>query len=210
MRFSVLSVASPDELLHLTVSAIIVDVKKFIALVGISLALAACGSANKTTCANQYWDGTVGTCLPAGWHVVDRAGLDQRGVPAEVVVAFQADNPTAGLFATVTVAREPLSRPMQSTEYSDASVLSVQSMPGYEKIDSQKVTLDDQTVALHTFSAQPRTDQPKTRFSQVAIASGPVGYTYTAATPLTVDDAVKAQVELILKSATLKNPEGTK
>jgi hypothetical protein len=183
--------------------------KKVVALVGslCFLALSACGgSAPTVACVNQYWDNTVGTCLPSGWHVVDRTALDQRGVPPDVVVAFQSDNPVAGQFVTITVTREPLSRQMTSSAYSDASIQSVQAMPGYTKVDQQKTSIDGSPVTLHIFTAQPRTDQPKTRFYQVSAVSGMTGYTYTAATPVSVDSATEQQVVLILENATFKNP----
>lgn len=185
--------------------------KKFLLCAASVLFLSACGgqSAN-VACTNQYWDGTIGTCLPAGWHVVDRSALDQRGVPPEVMIAFQADKPFSGQYATVTVTREPLTKQMTSTEYSDASVQSVSAMAGYTKVDSSTIQIDGQSVTLHTFTAQPRTDQPKTRFIQVSAVSGMTGYTYTAATPVAVDSTLDQQVQLILKNATLTDPSKKK
>ncbi len=169
------------------------------------LSLSACGGSSATvTCANQYWDGNVGTCIPAGWHVVDQSQLSARGVPSEVAVAFQSDNPTAGQFVTVTVTREALSRQMTSGDYSDASIQSVQAMPGYAKVNAEKVKIDDQDVMMHIFTAQPRTDQPKTRFYQVSAVSGMTGYTFTGATPVSVESPMEQAVELILKNATFK------
>ncbi|HVW66924.1 MAG TPA: hypothetical protein VHA78_04325 [Candidatus Peribacteraceae bacterium] len=172
------------------------------------LTLSACGGGGNATvtCANQYWDGTVGTCLPSGWHVVDRTQLDSRGIPQEVVVAFQSDNPVAGQFVTVTVTSEPLNKQMTSSDYSDASIQSVQAMPNYTKVDAQSVTIDGQKVTMNIFTAQPRSDQPKTRFYQVSAVNGMTGYTYTAATPVSVDTTTEQQVELILKNATFKAP----
>lgn len=183
--------------------------RKVLPILAFAFLLTACGggsAAPAVACVNAYWDGTVGTCLPTGWHVVDRAALDQRGVPAEVVVAFQSDAPYAGQFATVTVTRETLSKQMTSKEYSDASVQSVGAMPGYQDIDQTKATVDDDTVALHTFTAQPRTDEPKTRFAQVSAATGMNGYTFTAATPVSVDSTLGKQIQLILSNITLKGP----
>ncbi|UPA22314.1 hypothetical protein K8942_04670 [Candidatus Peribacteria bacterium] len=172
------------------------------------LALAACGGESATvSCQNQYWDGTVGTCLPAGWHVVDRAALDDRGVPPEAIIAFQADEPFSGQYATVTVIREPLTRQMTSTEYSDASIQSVSTVAGYTKVDSESITVDGEEVILHTFTAQPRTDEPKTRFAQVSAISGMTGYTFTAATPVAVGNTLEQQVLLILKNMTMKDPK---
>ncbi len=187
-------------------SATILSMKKILLSACSLLFLSACGGASTTvTCTNEYWDGTVGTCLPAGWHVVDRSALDARGIPPEVIIAFQADQPFSGQFATVTVTREPLNKQLTSEEYSEASVQAVSGMAGYTKVDSTNITIDDQTVALHTFTAQPRADEPKTRFMQVSAVSGMTGYTYTAATPVAVDSALDKQVQLILKNATLKD-----
>ncbi len=185
--------------------------KKFLLSALSLLVLAACGGGSTAVaCTNQYWDGAVGTCLPSGWHVVDRTALDQRGVPPEVVVAFQADQPFSGQFATVTVTREALSKQMTSTEYSEASIQTVSTMAGYTKVDTTSLTIDGEKVTLHTFTAQPRTDQPKTRFFQVSVASGTTGYTYTAATPVAVDSTLEQQVLLILKNVTLKAPTAKK
>ncbi len=180
---------------------------RLLSLATLTFLLAACGSSTTSTtvaCANVYFDGTVGTCIPAGWHVVDRGQLDARGVPPEVLVAFQADAPVSGQFATVTVTREPLTKQMTAEEYSNASMQSVQAMPGYAKVNTEQITVDGQKVTMHTFTAQPQADQPKTRFTQVSIVSGSAGYSYTGATPVTVDDAVTAQVQLIVKNATLQ------
>lgn len=172
------------------------------------LTLAACGGETATvSCQNQYWDGTVGTCLPAGWHVVDRATLDDRGIPPEAIIAFQADEPFSGQYATVTVIREPLARQMTSGEYSDASMQSVSTVAGYTKVDSQTVTVDGEEVTLHIFTAQPRADEPKTRFAQISALTGMTGYTFTAATPVAVGSTLEQQVLLILKNMTLKDPE---
>lgn len=187
--------------------------KRLLPLAGLCVLLAACGGSATTaaTCEYAYWDGTVGTCLPAGWHVVDRDGLDQKGVPRDVVVAFQADAPSAGQFPTVTVTKEPLARPVASDAYSAASLESVKGLPGYGELDTRDVTIDDVTVKLHIFSAQPRPDQPRTRFYQVSAASGNAGYTYTAATPLSVESGLENEILLILNNATLrKAAEATK
>lgn len=169
--------------------------------------LAACGGGTTVSCTNQYWDGAIGTCLPSGWHVVDRAALAEKGVPADVIVAFQADAPTSGQFPTVTVTRESLGRQMTSTEYSDASVLSVGGTQGYAKIDTQKIQIDGKDATLHIFTAQPESDEPKTRFYQVSASAGMTGYTYTAATPVTIASALEQQILLIVKNATLTAPK---
>jgi len=177
-------------------------------LVSVSLLLAACGgeSAADVACQSVYWDGTLGTCLPADWQVIDRGGLDERGTPPEVLVAFQSEKPVAGQFPTVTVIRETLTQQLDSKAYSDASVRSVESLPGYEHIEAQDVTIDDATVSLHIFAAQPKPEEPKKRYFQVSFAGNGAGYTVTGATPLTVPDVIAAQVKLVLQNATLREP----
>jgi len=173
----------------------------------LTLALSACGGSSTTVaCAQQYWDGTIGTCLPEGWHVLDRTNLDLRGAPGEVTVAFQADNPIAGQYAIITVTREALNETMTSPEYSEASMASVKTLPAYTELDVQKATIDEQDVSLHVFSAQPKTDEPKTRFYQLSAVSGTAGYSFTAATPLTVDNTLEGQILLILKNVTFIKP----
>jgi hypothetical protein len=169
--------------------------------------LAACGGGSaEVACENAYWDGTVGTCLPAGWQVLNREVLDQRGAPAEVIVAFQADKPVSGQFPTVTITRELLKEAMDPVQYSDASVQSVTTLPGYEEGDTEAVTLDGHDLQLHTFSAQPRSDEPRVRFFQVSLSSGSTGFTYTGAVPLTVPEDTEEQIKLILRNATLQDP----
>lgn len=172
--------------------------------------LAGCGggSTADATCESSYWDDTIGTCVPEGWHVVDEEQLDDRGVPDEVVVAFQSDTPFSGQFPTVTVTRETLPRSMTSAEYSEASVLSVQALPNYDEIDKKTVAVDKEDVELHIFTAQPREDQPVTRFYQVSAVSEGIGYTFTAATPVSVNGDLDAQIRLILSNATFTEPEG--
>ena len=186
--------------------------KRLMPLAALCVLLAACGGSESTeaTCEYAYWDGTVGTCLPAGWHVVDRDGLDQKGVPRDVIVAFQADAPSAGQFPTVTVTKEPLARPVASEAYSAASVESVKGLPGFAEIDQRDVVIDDVPLKLHIYSAQPRPDEPKTRFYQVSAASGPAGYTYTAAIPLSPDSGLENQILLILGNATMRKAAETK
>jgi hypothetical protein len=175
-----------------------------------SLLTACGGSSTEVTCANTYWDGTVGTCLPADWKVLDRTLLDQRGAPPEVIVAFQADQPVSGQFPTVTVTREALKDDMASKDYSEASLQSVTTLPGYEEGDQTTVTIDGSDVTLHVFTAQPRPEEPRVRFFQVSVAAQSAGYTYTGAIPLTVPAAVEGQIKLILQNATLVDPNAKK
>ena len=175
------------------------------------LVLSACGGGgdNENTstppCSSPYWDGTVGTCLPQGWHVVDRDILRERGLPAEVIAAFQADQAVSGQFPTITVTRELLSKDMTAAEYSEASIQSVGTLPGYSSIDTRSLTVDGQQVALHIFSAQLQESQPKQWFYQVSAVSGKNGYTYTAALPLSVEDSLEQRVLLILQNVTFRD-----
>jgi len=172
------------------------------------LFLASCGGGTaEVACDNTYSDAFVGTCLPDGWHVVDRDELDDRGVPAEVTSAFQSDAPYSGQFATVTVTREVLPQDLDSEEYSAASVLSVQTLPGYEEVDRRNLVVDGADVTLHIFTAQPRDDQPESRFYQVsAVSTDSIGYTFTGATPVSVPDELESQVIAILRNVTLAQP----
>lgn len=172
-----------------------------------SLFLAACGgSADVAICTFNYWNGTVGTCLPDQWHVIDRQELDERGIPEEVIVAFQADAPVSGQFVTVTVTREALSQPLDATEYSEASILSVQQLPGYDEIDQRSITIDEQSVNVHIYTAQPREDQPETRFFQASTVSGNVGFSFTGATPVSISSDIENQVVSILEGVTFVSP----
>lgn len=172
-----------------------------------SLFLAACGGgAEVATCTFNYWSGTVGTCLPDQWHVIDRQELDERGIPEEVIVAFQSDVPVSGQFVTVTVTREALAEPLDAQEYSDASILSVQQLPGYDEIDQRSIDIDGESVDMHIYTAQPREDQPETRFFQASTVSGNVGFSFTGATPVSIDSDIEAQVVSILEGATFLSP----
>ncbi len=172
------------------------------------LSLVACGGSESTdvTCELSYWDGQVATCIPDGWHVVDRTQLDQRGLPSEVFVAFQSDASISGQYPTVTVTREPLVEDVTSTAYSEASVESVKALPGYEQIDERSTAVDGQEVTLHIFSAQPRSEEPRARFYQLSLAREKQGYTFTAAVPLAVDEAIENQILLIMRNASLSAP----
>jgi hypothetical protein len=183
--------------------------KPVLLVVSAAFFLSACGGGESSSvaCESQYWDGTVGTCLPAEWKVLERSVLDQRGAPPEVVVAFQANEPVSGQFPTVTVTRETLKQTMTSPEYSELSVQSVATLPGYEEGSERSLTVDEEEVTLHTFTAQPRSEEPRVRFFQVSIASGTSGFTYTGAVPLTVPTKTENEIRLILENATLRETE---
>lgn len=188
-------------------SAMIRVMRKTFAITAFCLLLASCGGDEDTglACETTYWDGEVGTCLPAGWRVVDRSQLDERGVPAEVAVAFQSEDPYSGQFATVTVTREALGQTMTTEEYSEASIISVQTLPGYTEVDKREITVDDTEIDLHVFTAQPRDDQPMSRFYQVsAVSPKSAGYTFTGATPVSTPDELEEQVTTILRRITFK------
>jgi hypothetical protein len=182
--------------------------KRFVLSIGTLALLAACGGGGEeVACDQAYWDGTVGTCIPDGWQVVDRATLDQRQVPEETVVAFQAEQPYSGQFPIVVVTREQLTQEVESGQYSELSVESVKGLPQYEEIDVRTVTIDGNDVSLHIYSAQPDEGEPKARFYQVSIVSGTTGYAFTGGTPLGVQDEIEDQILLILENATLLPPE---
>lgn len=170
------------------------------------LVLAACGSSVSVECTQSYWDGDVGTCLPDGWHVLDRANLDDRGVPGEALVAFQTDEAVAGQYLTVVVTREDLAEETLSSEYSKAGVASVRTLPGYQRVEEQTVQIGGEDHVLHVFTAQPNDDQPIARFMQLSLARGKQGYTFTAATPLAIDDTSEEAITRILENATLTDP----
>lgn len=170
------------------------------------LLLAACGGGSTVECAQSYWDGEVGTCLPEGWHVLDRSNLDDRGVPEEAVVAFQTDESINGQYLTIVVTREALAQPIASAEYSEAGVASVGTLPGYARIDERTVKIDGENHILHAFTAQPSDAQPMARFYQISLAKGQNGYTFTAATPVSIDDSAEERITAILENATLTAP----
>jgi hypothetical protein len=177
-----------------------------------SVLLVSCGGKTDTAaCTQQFWNGEVGVCLPSGWKVMDSTKLAALGVPEEVVAAFQADQPVAGQFPNVTITREILPTPTDSTAYSQAAIRSVSTLPGYQLIDTQAATVDGKGVNVHIYSAQPVADQPKSRFYQIsAVAKSGTGFTVTAYTPLTVTPTLEKQVLVVLKSLTFVKPKNAK
>ncbi len=173
---------------------------------GLLALLSACGGSTAVECTQRYWDGQVGTCLPDGWHVLDRANLDQRGVPEEAIVAFQTDDSIAGQYLTVVVTREDLAQEVTSSDYSEAGAASVTSLPGYARIDERKVKIDGESHILHVFTAQPSDAQPMARFYQLSMAKGKTGYTFTVATPVSIDSSAEDRIVAILENATMQAP----
>lgn len=171
------------------------------------LLLAACGGSSGDSsaakCDQRYWDGTVGTCLPEGWHVVDTADLQARGAPREVHVAFQADEAIAGRFPLVTVTTQQLAQGLKPNEFDEQSRQSVKTLPGYALVDEREVKVDNVPYTLHIFSAQPIAEQPVQRFYQVSVAAEGQGYTFTAVLPLTVSKEDEAKAVTLLTNVTL-------
>lgn len=191
--------------------------KRFFAVSAMALLLSACGGSsgrnNRTACAERYWDGEVGLCLPSGWRTISKEALRQRNMPEEVVVAFQTEEALAGQFPTVTVTVEDLDREVTPADYSAASMRAVTALPNYTLIDTRDAIVDDAEVNLHIFTAQPIAEEPARRFFQISTVSDRTGYTFTGLTPVSVPDAIEKQVVGILESATFTDPnavaEGT-
>lgn len=180
--------------------------KSTLTALSVGLLLAACGGGSVATCSQTYWDGTVGTCLPEGWSVVDRETLNQRGVPEETIAAFQADESTSGQFPTITITREQIGQVVSPSQYSEASIRSIEVLPGYERIDRTDTTVDGADVVLHIFSLQPVQDEPRRRFYQESTTVEDIGYSITATTPLSVDSDTEGAIKLILSNITFSEP----
>lgn len=175
-------------------------------LVLLSLLLSGCAKGGPA-CREQYWDGIVGTCLPAGWKATDPVLLRGRGVPEEVTAVFQADQMAAGQIPTVIVTKELLLRDFDARSYGDASVQSVKTLPGYTLLDERVVKVDGEKVPLHIFTAQPIAEEPAKRFYQVSTVFRKVGYTFTGTLPVTVEEDLEEQVLLVLKGARFRAEE---
>ena len=170
--------------------------------------LAACGggSSRGVSCEQHYWDGSVGTCLPDGWDVLDGETLRQRGVPEETIVGFQLAEAVSGQFPTVAITREKLANVVDPAKYSEANIRSVEVLAGYKLMDSKEFIVDGEKVTLHVFTGQPIEGEPSRRFYQVSTTLEDVGYTMTAVTPLSIDDSLEKQVTLMLENFTLVEP----
>ena len=164
--------------------------------------LASCGGDGPVACSENYWDGELSACLPEGWIVVGRSTLKQRGisVPEEVVVTFESRTPSSGQYPRITVTKEFLRKDWEASNYSAQNVRTIAVLPGYEQLDKRELTVDGETVELHIFVLQPDPASPKQRFAQISTVHGEMGYTFTGMTPLSVNDRVSAEMELILTS----------
>jgi hypothetical protein len=174
----------------------------------LTLTLLACtgGGERKVECKEQYWDGTVGLCLPEGWQVIGKEALAAKGIPEEVAVAFQKESPISGQFPTVTVTQEPLQGPANPVSYSEAGVRTVSVLPGYKLLDTDALTIDGEEITLHIFTAQPVASEPARRFYQVSSVSKEVGFTVTGVMPLSIESDLEREMIVILRSFTLKKP----
>lgn len=193
-------------------SSIMGSVRRFSPLLLLlSLFLVSCGSSGstETTQCQTYWFDQIGACLPGSWKLIDRTELAQRGVPEDVLIAFQSDTAVSGQFPTVSVTREPLSTVVAPADYSDATIRSVSVLPGYKLIDQKKVTIDGVSLPVHVFFAQPLTGEPQRRFLQVSTVVGQNGYAITALTPLTVSSDLESEILTILGSVTFVAPVTT-
>lgn len=179
------------------------------ALILLPLLLAACGSSDggDAIACQTYWFERVGACLPGTWKLLDRTELTQRGVPDDVVIAFQSDTAVSGQFPTISVTAEPLSTVVTPEAYSEATIRSVSVLPGYKLIDQKQTSVDGVSLPVHVFYAQPVSGEPQRRFLQVSTVVGQNGYTMTALTPLTVSSALENEILSILGSITFKAPE---
>lgn len=176
----------------------------------VSLLLVSCGGSKKngdTVQCQSYWFNEVGACLPATWKLLDRTELTQRGVPEDVLIAYQSETAVSGQFPTISVTKEPLASVVTPQAYSDATIRSVSVLPGYKLVDQKPTTIDGVALPIHVFFAQPVNGEPQRRFMQVSTVVGQSGYTITALTPLTVSAALENEILTIIGSTTFKAPE---
>lgn len=186
------------------------SMRRTLATLAICCLLTACSSTKSSTtstCKDQYWDGEVGLCLPAGWSVVDRETLARRGVPEETVVALQAEKAVSGQYPTITVTRETLGSTVDSATYSQASIRSVSTLPNYKRIDEKQVKIGTEKLNIHVFNSKPLTEEPERRFNQLSIVHGLVGYTITGLTPISVASSTEKEIQSILQSIIFTDPE---
>ena len=183
------------------------SVHKRIALLSACFLLVSCGGSGDTVaCDERYWDGTVGTCLPNGWEILNAETLRQRGVPDETIAAFQSSESFSGQFPTVAVTRERLANVVDAAQYSNANMRSVEVLDGYEHIDTREFTIDGEKVSLHVFTGQPIEGEPRRRFYQVSTTVEDTGYTLTAVSPVSIAKTLEDNLMLILGEMTFKEP----
>ncbi len=170
--------------------------------------LGACsgGGGDGVACAQRYWDGSIGTCLPAGWEVLSGDTLSRLGVPDETVAAFQLTEARDGQFDTVTVTSEPLAQDLSSREYAEANILAVSVLPDYDLDDKNDLSIDGEETILHIFQARPVPEKPIRRYYQVSMVKERTGYTFTGSLPLSVPGTAEQAVQVILRNATLEPP----
>lgn len=174
-----------------------------------SLLLASCGGSGSdaAACTRQYWDGTVGLCLPDSWNVIERDQLTEKGIADNVIAAFKRDRAIAGQFLAVIITQEMLKGAIDSATYSKASVRAVTVLPDYKLIDTRSVTVDSAAVDLHIYSAQPAPEEPARRFYQVSAVAGNKGYSVTGLTPLSPPKDVESEISAIMNSITFTEPK---
>lgn len=139
--------------------------------------------------------------------MLERERLTERGIPEQVVVAFQSETSVSGQTPTLTVTSERLPTAMDTPTYSRASIRSVTTLPGYKLLDSRSVEIEGQDAEIHAFTAQPIQGEPERRFTQLSAASGSSGYTFTALTPVSVGDKLEKEILLILNSVRFSEPK---
>lgn len=182
--------------------------RKSWSVVCLSLLLVGCSSngSSSSLCAKQFWNGTIGTCLPETWQQLSDEALDNQGVPEETVLAFQSTEARDGQFDTVTVTEEPLPQDMNFQDYGEANMLAVSSLPDYSLKDKREITIDGADAILHIFAARPVPEKPIRRYYQTSVTKGNTGYTFTGALPLSITPDDEEEIVAILRNVTLKNP----
>lgn len=199
----------PVLLVHAVSFAMLTPVKRFLASLSLVTLLTACGGSSGTAevvCKEQFWNGVIGLCLPAGWTVLERETLEERGVTDQVPVAFQSEQTVSGQTPTITVTSEKLPGPLDSSAYSKASIRSVATLPGYTLLDSRAMQVEGQNVELHVFTAQPVSGEPERRFYQLSAVAANIGYTFTALTPVSISQQLEKEILLIMSSVRFSQP----
>ena len=175
----------------------------------LALALSACGGGTGTSvsCKDQYWDGTVGLCVPVGWGAMDQETMRQRGLGEETIVVLQSDAAVSGQFPTFTVTREYLGEDTDALTYeSESTRLMKSAVGGYKQIDSRSVDLDGKTMHVHVFSGQLREGSPQRRYYQLSTAVNKTGFTFMVMAPLSVPDTLQKQINLMFDNVSFKQP----